>query len=70
MTKHTVLDGNKRKDADVTMQGKGQLAPNEQWEVNVDATPEGGDFPSCNNWLPRKAKNRPTPHKKLNECDH
>ncbi len=67
---HTVHDGNKRKDADVTMHGFGQLAPNEQWEVNVDATPAGTDNPPCHSWLPRAAKDRPQPHKKINECDH
>lgn len=66
----TVHDGNKRKDASVTLHNLSQLEPNRQWEVNLDATPEGSDFPSCNEWLPRAAKNRPTPHKKINECDH
>lgn len=66
----TVHDGNKRKDASVTMHGYAQLAPNQQWEVNLNATPAGADRPSCDNWLPRAGKDRPTPHKKINECDH
>jgi len=66
----TVLDGNKRKDASVTMHSHKNLSQNDQWEVNLDATPEGSDRPSCDNWIPRKAKDRPTPHKKINECDH
>lgn len=66
----TVHDGNRRKTASVTMHGFGQLAPNEQWEVNVDATPAGKDMPSCDNWLPRAGKDRPTPHKKINDQDH
>lgn len=66
----TVHDGNKRKDASVTMHGLAQLSPNEQWEVNVDATPAGEDRPPCHSWLPRSGTKRPQPHKKINECDH
>jgi hypothetical protein len=43
---------------------------NDHWQVNVDITPEGNDdWPSAS-FLPRAGKKRPTPHKKLNECDH
>lgn len=70
MAKHTVLDGNKRKDASVTLHSHKNLSPSEQWEVNIEACPEGADIPPCHSWLPRKAKDRPQPHKKINECDH
>ncbi len=66
----TVPDGDKRKDASVTMHGHGQLSPNEQWEVNVDATPAGSDRLPSESFLPRAGKDRPTPHKKINDCDH
>lgn len=66
----TVHDGNTRKDASVTMHGYGQLAPNEQWEVNLNPEWVAEDRPPCHSWLPRAAKDRPQPHKKINECDH
>ncbi len=66
----TVHDGNKRKDASVTMHGYSQLAPNQQWEVNINPHFEGADNPSCHSWLPRSGTERPQPHKKINECDH
>ena len=67
--KKTVHDGNKRKDASVTMHGQAQLPPNAHWEVNLDATPAGkNDAEGA--FLPKKAKDRPQPHTKINECDH
>ena len=66
----TVHDGNKRKDASVTMHGFAQLAPNEQWEVNLDATPAGRPDVKADAFLPMSGTVRPQPHKKINECDH
>jgi hypothetical protein len=72
VTQKTVhgIDALKRKDASVIKHGQGPAVPNEQWEMNINATPAGADRPSCDNWLPRAGKDRPTPHKKINECDH
>jgi len=66
----TVHDGNKRKDADVTDHNQMNLGPNKQWEKNIKTEFDGKDQPPCHSWLPRAAKDRPQPHKKINECDH
>jgi hypothetical protein len=66
----TVLDGNTRKTADVTLHNHSNLSPHEQWEVNLDATPAGNLNLPSDSFLPVAGKNRPTPHKKINECDH
>ncbi len=66
----TVHDGNKRKDASVTMHGQGQLAPNEQWEVNIEPTYQGNDELPSRSFLAMPGRLRAQPHKKVNECDH
>lgn len=65
----TVHDGNTRKDASVTLHGFSQLSPNEQWEVNINS-----DEPNENDGIgafePKRAKDRPSTHKKINDTDH
>jgi len=43
--------------------------PQEQWLINLNLTPEG-DNSAWGAFLPRNPSNRPTPHVKINECDH
>lgn len=59
----------KNKTADVIHKGSGPCTPQQHWEVNRDITPQG-DNTGWGAFLPRSGKNRPTPHTKLNECDH
>ncbi len=66
----TVLDGNKRKDADVTMHSKSRLPPQQQWEMNVEPCYEGNDTLPSRSFLPMPGRLRAQPHKKINECDH
>jgi hypothetical protein len=65
----TVHDGNKRKDASVTLHGFSQLSPNEQWECNINS-----DEPNRNDGIgafePKRSKERPSTHKKINDTDH
>jgi len=59
-----------RKDASVIKHGSGPAVPNQQWEMNLDATPAGnGEWPSAS-FLPMAGKDRAQPHTKINECDH
>ena len=67
-TKHNP-DYLKNRTADVIKHGNGRAVPNEQWEVNLDLTPSGNNT-GWGAFLPRCAKDRPTPHIKTNECDH
>lgn len=67
--RHHAPDYLKNEDADVIPHGWENLAPPQQWEVNRNITPEG-DNSAWGAFLPRSGKNRPTPHTKLNECDH
>lgn len=67
--KHHATDYAKNKTADVTHKDGGSAVPNQQWQINKDITPSG----ESNAWgafLPRAGKDRPTPHTKINECDH
>ena len=59
-----------RKDDDVIKHGKGPAVPNQQWEMNVDLTPQGNDRLPHASFLPMAGKDRAVPHVKLNECDH
>jgi hypothetical protein len=68
MAKHNP-DYLKNKTADVIMHGDGPAIPGKQWEFNTDLTP-AGDNTGWGAFLPRSGKSRPTPHVKLNECDH
>ena len=66
---HHNPDYAKNKTADVIYKGSGHVVPQDHWEVNRDITPAGNDTP----WgfiLPRCGKDIPTPHTKINECDH
>lgn len=71
MVKHTKHNPDYMKDktADVVKHGSGRAVPNEQWQVNMNLTPQGSDSPE-GAFLPRAAKNRPTTHIKVNECDY
>lgn len=66
----TVHDGNTRKTADVTAHGYNNLPSSQQWEMNIDLTPAGNPNNCADSFLPMAGKNRPQPHKKINECDH
>lgn len=68
--KHTVHDGNKRKDADVTKKGSGCAIPHEQWEKIVNATPSGVPNDPMTAWDAMPSKERPRMHRKINECDY
>lgn len=65
----TVHDGNTRKDASVTLHGYSQLSPNEQWECNVNP-----DTSNRNDGIgafePKRSKDRPSTHKKINDTDN
>jgi len=66
---HHAPDYAKNKDADVIKLGSGRAVPNEQWEKNLNLTPDGAPNPrDCFN--PICAKYRPVTHVKVNECDH
>ena len=65
----TVHDGNSRKDASVTLHGYSQLSPNEQWEVNINPDEPNGNTP-MGAFEPKRAKERPSTHKKVNDTDH
>lgn len=43
--------------------------PQAHWEVKKNLTPEGNNS-GWGAFLPRKGKDRPTPHVKTNECDY
>jgi hypothetical protein len=66
---HHNPDYSKDKTADVIKHGSGCAIPHEQWEKNMDITPHG-DSSAWGAFLPRTGKSRPTPHTKINECDH
>jgi hypothetical protein len=66
---HHAPDYEKDTTADVINRGSFPTMDNEQWQVNRDITPHG-DSTGWGAFLPRTAKSRPTPHTKINECDH
>ena len=57
------------KDASVPMKGSGQAVPSGHWERKYDPSPAGKATPA-GAFLPKQAKNRPSPHNKINEQDH
>lgn len=66
---HHAPDYAKDKTDDVIKKGSGRAVPNEQWEKNMDLTPDG--HPTAKEaFNPICAKYRPTMHVKVNECDH
>lgn len=68
----TVHDSNHRKDASVTKKGSGPAVPNKHYVMDVGASVFArgyGDDPA-GAFLPRPAKDRATPHLKVNECDY
>lgn len=62
-------DYTRNRTADVVKHGDGRAIPNEHWQINLNLTPAGNDSPE-GAFLPREGRNRPTPHTKINECDH
>lgn len=59
----------KNKTASVIKHGNDPAIPNQHWEMNRDITPAGNNS-GWGAFLPRSGKDRPTPHTKINECDH
>jgi hypothetical protein len=68
MAKHNP-DYLKNKTASVIKHGEGNAIPQGHWQVNRNVTPEGNNS-GWGAFLPRKGKDRPPPHTKINECDH
>jgi hypothetical protein len=68
VTKHNP-DYAKNKTADVIKKGSGRAVPNEQWQINMNLTPDGSDD-SASVFNPRNPRERPCTHVKTNECDH
>lgn len=66
--KHAV-DYMKNRTADVINRTSDPTIMQDHWQVNRNITPEG-DNSGWGAFLPRKGRNRPTPHTKLNEVDH
>lgn len=62
-------DYEKNTTADVIHHGSGPCIQQNHWQMNKNLTPEGDDS-GWGAFLPRKGRNRPTPHTKTNECDH
>ncbi len=61
-----------RRDADVVKKGSGPANPPEHWQMNVGPSVFArgyGDDPA-GAFLARPAKDRATPHLKVNECDY
>lgn len=60
----------KDKNLNVGSSMKKKPINNDHWEMNFNSTPKGSDMPPSDQWLPRPGKERPTPHRKINQCDH
>jgi len=67
--RHHAPDYAKDKTADVIKKGWGPAVPNQQWEKNLNLTPDGHPT-AAGAFLPMNAKLRPCTHVKTNECDH
>lgn len=66
---HHAPDYAKNTTADVIKKGSDRAVPNDQWQINMNLTPDGvPNAAGC--FLPMPGRIRPTPHKKTNECDH
>ena len=66
---HHAPDYIKNITADVIKHGSGRAVPNEQWQMNMNLTPDGHPNPR-EAFNPMKGKDRPCTHVKTNECDH
>lgn len=66
---HHNPDYSKDRTADVIKHGSSPAVPNTRWEMCYEPTPKGSDY-GGDTFQPRAGKDRPTPHKKVNECDH
>jgi hypothetical protein len=66
------IDSVKRKDASVVKKGQDKAVPQKHWAMDVTESifPRGYDDDAAGAFLPRPGKDRATPHKKINECDH
>jgi hypothetical protein len=69
MVNNTKHNSNSIKNKNAIKHGDGKADLSKPWQINRDITPEGNNSP-WGAFLPREGKNRPTPHTKLNECDH
>ncbi len=56
-------------NASVPAKAGKQVPPKEHWEMHYDDAPTAKPTPS-GAFLPKRSKDRPTPHLKVNECDH
>jgi hypothetical protein len=56
---------------DASVPGKGNKPVNccEAWEQHYKYDPTAGNTPA-GAFLPKRSKDRPQPHTKVNECDH
>ena len=66
---HHAPDYAKDKTADVIKKGSGRAVPNQQWQKNMNLTPDGHPNP-MQAFCPMKGKDRPCTHVKTNECDY
>lgn len=66
---HHAPDYAKDKTADVIKKGSGRAVPNEQWQKNMNLTPDGHPT-AAGAFLPMKGRDRPCTHVKTNECDY
>lgn len=66
---HHAPDYIKNKTADVIKNGSNSAVPDTHWQKDMNLTPDGHPT-AAGAFLPMKGKDRPTPHKKTNECDH
>lgn len=57
------------KDASVPAKGSKPAIPNKEWEKQYVLSPCGSDTPA-GAFLPKRGRERPQPHEKVNECDH
>jgi len=71
---HTIhgVDSIKRKDASVVKRGTAPAVPCDQWQMDVGKSvfAQGYGNDPAGAFLARPAKDRATPHKKINECDY
>lgn len=72
MKTHHAPDYSKDKDADVIKKGSGKAVPDEHWvkDVGNSVFPRHNGNDPKTAFLACRAKDRPQPHEKINECDH
>lgn len=57
------------KDASVPGKGNKEAVPCKEWEKHYELSPVGKSTPA-GAFLPKRSKDRPQPHHKVNECDN